>query len=106
MSQLQNIAIGIAIASLFVLADAISAHWARSAQHLWIAVLIIIAPIAYIFFGLMTKRFPLGVVSGLVNTWIVVGTISVGVIFFHDALTTRQIVGLIFAVTSVYLLSV
>jgi drug/metabolite transporter (DMT)-like permease len=98
-------------AILFVGVDSLSALWARQGNYgsqralFYLASMCVVGPIAYALFGYLTQRVGVSVTSGLVNTSIVIGTILVGILFFHDAVTTRQIIGLVLAVLAVALLA-
>jgi multidrug transporter EmrE-like cation transporter len=64
-----------------------------------------LAPFGYILFGKLNESTSLSIASGLVNMTIIIGTVLVGVFIFHDALTTKQIIGLLFAILAVALMS-
>lgn len=105
MSTLTKILLGISVASIFVLSDYLSAQWGKTSSTTFFVLMVVTAPIAYIFFGVMAKWNGLAVTSGLVNTWIVIGSIAVGLVFFKEKITQVQTVGLLLAVLAVYLLA-
>ncbi|MBP9773124.1 MAG: hypothetical protein KBD00_00660 [Candidatus Peribacteraceae bacterium] len=89
---------------LFILSDALAANWAKNDSPVSIALLLALAPLGYIFFGYLNKIRSLSVSSGLVNMFLLIGTILVGVFIFNDSITVKQIIGLCFAFVAVFLL--
>ena len=94
----------VACALIFILCDAFSASWGRNDDIRSLAIMCILAPIGYFIFGLINRNSNLAVSSGIVNMILIIGTIIISIFYFGDALTIRQSLGLIFAVTAVALM--
>lgn len=95
----------IACASVFIVCDSLSARWGHSGKDVIMHFVIPLAPLGYILFGVLNRQSSLSVNSGLVNSVIVISTICIGVFFFGDDLSFRQMMGLGMAVLAVVLLA-
>ncbi len=91
-------------AALFVYCDYLSTNWARFNSLYSIVGVFVLAPIGYILFGLLTRSKTVSVSSGLVNMFLLIGTILVGIFLFKDALSIKQEMGLVLAVIAIALL--
>jgi len=87
--------------AVFILCDSFAANWGKSNGKISLLLLFVLSPVGYILFGILNSTKSLSVSSGLVNMGLLVGTVLVGVFYFHDELTARQMAGLIFAVMAV-----
>lgn len=92
-------------ALIFVFCDSMSAYWAKKGSVLALVVMAIFAPIGYVCFGLLSNHVTLSAASGLVNMFLLLGTVLVGVYVFNDTLSTRQYLGLGFAIVAILLLA-
>lgn len=91
-------------ALLFILSDSLSANWGKNGNVWSLVIMCFVAPVGYVLFGLLNRNTSLSVSSGLVNIFLIIGTILIGIFYFDDVLTTRQSFGLIFAIIAVILL--
>jgi multidrug transporter EmrE-like cation transporter len=92
-------------ASLFVFCDYLSTNWARTNNMNSIVLVFVLGPIAYILFGLLTRIKSVSISSGIVNMFLLIGTILVGIFIFKDHLDIKQIFGLILALIAVILMN-
>ncbi len=95
----------IGTASIFVFCDSMSAFWAKKGGFWPFLLMVLFAPLGYICFGMLSSRTSLSTASGLVNMFLLIGTVLVGTIVFKDQLSMRQYLGLAFAVLSIFLLA-
>ena len=84
----------VACASLFVVCDALAAHWGKNGSTTSLIVVIFLAPFSYILFGFVNKKYPLAIASAWIMLALCITTVLVGYFFFNDQLTTRQFIGL------------
>lgn len=91
-------------ALLFIASDYLSAYWGKMGNASSLLLAFVTAPVGYYLFGLLNRNNSLSVSSGLVNTILIIGTILIGIFYFHDVITLKQKIGLVFAVTAVMLL--
>lgn len=89
-------------------ANSISAIWASKASkfNVWLIALLIISPLVFITFGLVTKKLGLALTSGTIDSLLTVSTILVGLIFFKEwkTLSFYQYFGTFFAVLGIILI--
>ncbi len=104
MEFVYRILLVLVTAAFFVTCDTLSAHWGRNGGILYLLLIINLAPIGYFLFAFLNRSNSLSISSGMVNMVIIIGTIAIGVFGFHDALTAKQIIGLILAVCAVILM--
>lgn len=101
--------IGLALA-VAVGANTISTFWARSDDKfsIWLLALIIISPLVFITFGLVTARTGLVVSAGTIDSLLTISTILVALIVFQEwnTVTTYQWIGIGCTVTGIVLLHV
>jgi multidrug transporter EmrE-like cation transporter len=76
----------LACSGMFILCDALSAHWGKTGSRTSLFVFVALSPFSYFVFALINKRIDLAVAGALVNTMIVVGAALVGVIAFGEVL--------------------
>ncbi len=104
MEFLYRIFLILLTASFFIICDSLSAYWGRNGGVLYLLLIINLAPIGYFLFALLNRTNSLSISSGLVNMVIIIGTITIGIFGFQDALTVRQIFGLAFSLVAVALM--
>src|SRR5688572_11891283 len=79
-------------------ANSTSAVWAskESKINIWLLVLMILSPIVFITFGLVTSKLGLAVTSGTVDALLTISTILVGLFIFKEwgTLSMYQFLGL------------
>lgn len=94
--------------ALAALADSVSAIWAREDNKLTLplAFLLILGPLVFMTFGLVTTRVGLAITSGVVNTLLVVTSMGIGLFFFGEwsKLSSLQYLGMAFAVVGIALM--
>jgi multidrug transporter EmrE-like cation transporter len=95
----------VASAALFILCDALSAHWGKTDSRNSLLLVMALSPISYYLFALVNQRVELAVAASLVNTMVVVGGIVVGVVFFGETLSHLQMAGIGMAICAVTLLN-
>ncbi len=82
-----------------VLANSVSAIWARqdSRFSIWFLLVILISPIVFITYGLATSRVGMAIASSLVDSLLIVGSVAVGLFFFKesDKILVPQYIGMI-----------
>ncbi len=98
-------ALMLACAGMFIVCDSFSAHWGKTAQTRSLAIFVLLSPLSYFLFALVNKRVDLAVAGALVNAVIVVGAVTVGVLFFGEQLSNLQYLGIGLALVSVTLLN-
>lgn len=91
--------------SVAVLANSISAIWAskESKFTIWLLPLIIISPIVFITFGLVTSKLGLTISAGTIDSLLVISTILVGLFLFNEwnTMSPYQYVGISLAVAGI-----
>ncbi len=99
------IAVALAIA---VGANAISTIWAQSSEKysLWLVALVLISPLVFISFGLVTARTGLLVSAGTIDSLLTLSTIIVALVAFQEwqSLTLIKSVGIGCTVLGILLL--
>ena len=95
----------VASAALFILCDALSAHWGKTDSRNSLLLVMALSPFSYYLFALVNQRVELAVAASLVNTMVVVGGILVGVVFFGETLSHLQMAGIGMAICAVTLLN-
>ncbi|HLC66048.1 MAG TPA: hypothetical protein VJK52_00230 [Candidatus Nanoarchaeia archaeon] len=99
----------IAIAVLIaVLGNSISAVWAKGDDKLsiWLIAVLLISPLVFISFGLVTSRLGLAVTSGVIDSLLTVSTIAVGLILFQEwhKISSLQYFGMGLALLGIFLM--
>lgn len=92
-------------------ANSISTIWAAKENKFfspWFFAVILISPIVFITFGLVTTRLGLAASSATVDVLLTLTTILVGLIFFHELgnMSYYQFLGIGLAVTGIILLQI
>lgn len=92
-----------------VSANSVSAIWASKENRFtspWFLLLLLISPLVFITFGLVTSRLGLAVTSATVDILLTVTTILVGLFFFREVgnLSWYQFLGMAFALTGMILM--
>ena len=76
------------IGAVFIalLANSISAVWASKENKftIWLLPVIIISPIVFITFGLVTSKLGLTISAATIDSLLVISTILVGLFLFHE----------------------
>lgn len=94
--------------AIAALADAVSVLWARHptepSVHLFL--LLLLGPLVFLCFGLVTTRVGLAVTSGVVNSLLVVTSMAIGLFFFGEwnTLSGWQYCGMALAVGGIVLM--
>lgn len=101
------IALAVAIA---LTANAISTVWAKGDDKftLWLLALIVISPLVFITFGLVTARTGLVVSSGTIDSLLTISTILLALFVFQEwsAVSPYQYVGIACTVTGIFLMHI
>lgn len=92
-------------ALIFIASDSLSANWGKTGHRLSFILVLLLAPLGYLMFGLLNKKISLGASSGLVNIMMVLGGVLVGVLWFQEMLTLRQGIGVGLGIVAILLLS-
>src|SRR3989344_9290231 len=92
-----------------VLANSVSAIWASKEDKftsLWFLLVIIISPLVFITFGLVTSKLGLAVSSGTIDSLLTISTILVGLFIFHEwnNISLYQYIGIVFTVLGIILM--
>ncbi|MDP3956122.1 MAG: hypothetical protein Q8Q18_02675 [bacterium] len=90
-------------------ANSISAIWASKENKFsspWLFALIVISPIVFITFGLVTSRLGLAMSSATIDVLLTATTILVGLFFFHEwgNVSVYQFIGITLAVIGIILM--
>ena len=93
--------IAVLCAGLFITCDLLAANWGKTGSSLSLIIASVLAPSSYILFGYLNKKIELGVAGSLVNIMIVMGAVIFGYTYFHEALSSLQIFGLVLALVAI-----
>lgn len=89
-------------------ADALATIWANGDKKMSLTFfsLVVISPLVFITFGLITTRIGLAVTSGVVNSLLVLTSISIGLLAFGDwhRVTSFQLLGMGLSVIGIFLM--
>ena len=98
---------GLTICSVgfFILCDSLSTNWAKHSSLTSLFAVIILSPVAYIFFGLVSSRANLAVGGAMVNLILVLAAVLVGLFYFKEKLTILQWTGIGFGLIGILILS-
>lgn len=102
---LPHIFLVLSCAAVFIICDTLSAIWGKTLDPKYLTIIFALSPIGYFLFGRITTTQGLAISSGLLNCMIVISTVFIGVFFFGEELAVRQVVGLVFAVAAILLVS-
>ena len=108
MSKLQTwLYVGVAVL-IALLANSISAIWASKENKfsLWLLLLILISPLVFITFGLVTSKLGVVVSSGTIDSLLTIGTILIGLFLFNEwsSISMYQYAGIVFALIGIVLM--
>ena len=92
-----------------LIANSISAVWASKDDKfstIWFLVLLIISPVVFITFGLVTSRLGLSMTSAIADSLLTISTILVGLFIFGEwnSISMYQIIGILFSVSGIVLM--
>ncbi|QDT91463.1 hypothetical protein Pan161_31210 [Gimesia algae] len=94
--------------AIAALADAVSTLWARNPTELsvYLFLLLLLGPLVFFCFGLVTRHVGLAVTSGVVNSLLVVTSMGIGLVFFGewDRLSVWQYCGMALAIAGIVLM--
>ncbi len=94
--------------AIAVLGNTLGTVWAKGDDRLsfWLLGVILVSPLVFITFGLVTSRLGLAVASAVIDTLLTVSTIAVGLVIFREwnKLSPLQYVGMILALAGVFLM--
>ncbi|WP_354634878.1 hypothetical protein [Planktothricoides raciborskii] len=90
---------------LFTFCDSLSANWGKTGDWKSMAVVCLLSPTTYLIFGILNQKIDLGIAGSLVNLLIMIGTVLVGIFYFHEVLTSTQLLGLFLACLAIVLLN-
>src|SRR5262249_27706153 len=97
-----------AAVALAALGNYISSIWAADANKMsWtFAALLVVSPLVFITFGLVSRRLGLAIAAGTVDALITVSTVLIGLIFLKEwqRVSLVQYIGLGFAVVGIVLM--
>lgn len=90
--MIKNILFTILAVLVAVSANSISAVWAKQDNKfsIWLLVVILISPLVFITYGLVTTKIGLALASSIIDSLLIVGTILVGLFLFKES---SQILG-------------
>lgn len=108
MKNLWWIAAIVSSVSIAALTDSISVLWAKGEDKISIYLLFIflLSPVVFISFGLVTTRSGLAIASGVVNSLLVISSISIGLFVFGEwsRLSVFQYIGMGLALVGIILM--
>lgn len=89
---------------IFIGSDALAAYWGKGGS-IWLTMplLILLSPLGYILFGVLNQQNTLAQSSVYVNMGLLIGTVAIGVLAFHEPVTLRLFLALIFALAAIIL---
>lgn len=91
-------------------ANSIATIWAgkESKFTLWLLALILISPLVFVTFGLVTSKIGLFVSAGTIDSLLTISTILVGLFVFREwsTISTYQLIGVGFTVAGVVLMHI
>lgn len=94
--------------AIALLANTVSAIWARGDDKfsLWLLALLVISPMVFISFGLTTSKLGVTVSSGTIDSLLTVSTIVVGLVLFQEwqRISALQYLGIVFALAGIFLM--
>jgi hypothetical protein len=94
--------------TMAALADSVGTLWANSENKfsIYLLLIFILGPLVFISFGLITTKTGLAIASGVVNSLLVLTSISIGLLFFGEwsKLSFLQYTGIAFALMGIVLM--
>ncbi len=110
MNKIETILYIILAVVVAVSANYISAIWAskESKISIWLFALIIIAPLVFITFGIVTSKLGLALTSATVDSLLTIATIFVGLIILKEwgSISLYQVIGMFFACIGIILMHI
>lgn len=98
----------IAAVGVALLANTISAVWASKEERfsLWLLAVILVSPLVFITFGLVTSRLGIAISSATIDSLLTISTIFVGLAFFQEwnKLSFYQYVGITSVIVGIFLM--
>jgi len=109
MSKLRIWLYVISAVTVAVTANSISAIWASKEDKftsIWFLLLIIISPLVFITFGLVTSKLGLSISSATIDSLLTVATILVGLFIFREwnNVSLYQYIGIFLTVSGIVLM--
>ncbi len=109
MSKLQIWLYTIGAVVVAVLANSISAVWASKEDKftsVWFLLMIIISPLVFMTFGLVTSKLGLSITSATIDSLLTVTTILVGLFVFHEwnNVSSYQYIGIFLTILGIVLM--
>ena len=105
---MKNLFYIIVAAAVAISANSISAIWAKQDDKfsIWLLAVVLISPLVFITYGLVTSRVGVALASSIIDSLLIVGTIAIGLIFFHEwnKILSLQYVGMAFALFGILLI--
>jgi drug/metabolite transporter (DMT)-like permease len=90
----------------FILCDSLITNWAKNSSTASLVAVIVLSPVAYIFFGMVSGRANLAVGGAMVNLILVLAAVLVGFFYFKERLSALQWTGIGFGLIGILILSV
>lgn len=111
MSKLQIWAYTIGAVLIAVLANSISAIWASKEDKftsIWFLAVLIISPLVFISFGLVTSKLGLSISSATIDSLLTITTILVGLFIFQEwnNISLYQYAGIVLTIIGVILMQI
>ena len=107
-SSMKNLLYILLAVGVAVFTNSIAAVWAKqdSKLSIWLIAVILLSPLVFITYGLVTARLGVSVASGTVDALMTIGSIAVGLFIFReiDSLIAWQYVGIALAVVGIFLM--
>ncbi|MDO8471390.1 MAG: hypothetical protein Q7S49_02170 [bacterium] len=99
----------ISAVAVAVTANSISTVWASKENKftsIWFLLLIIISPLVFITFGLVTSKLGLSISSATIDSLLTVATILVGLFVFHEwnNISLYQYIGIFLTISGIVLM--
>jgi len=90
-------------------ANSISAVWASKEEKfstIWFLALLIVSPLVFITFGLVTSKLGLSMTSAIVDSLLTISTILVGLFIFGEwsNVSMYQLVGILLSISGIVLM--
>lgn len=109
--MMKTLPIGLAVmgaVAIALLANAVSAIWARGDDKLsiWLLLVVLISPLVFISFGLVTSRLGVTVSSGTIDSLLSVTTIAMGLVIFQEwsKISPLQYLGIALGLSGIFLM--
>jgi multidrug transporter EmrE-like cation transporter len=108
MSKFQTWSYIISAVAVALLANSISAIWAKQGDKftIWLLLVLLISPFVYVTFGLAVAKLGLTVGSATIDSLLTVSTIFVGLIVFKEwgVLSPYQLIGVAISIVGIILM--